>query len=164
MDNHDNYPPGISEIPDDTPFPTEADFDAALDTPAPATNTLERARTQLDQLATLRADAEELTIRREAEIRATIPDEIRARLQAIENTYDHQFQAIKGEMDRLEAEIKAAALAAGSSTKGQSGMQVIFSAGRVTWDTKGLTRYAKKHPEIDAFRVEGEPYVTIKRA
>ncbi len=38
----------------------------------------------------------------------------------------------------------------------------IYSKGRMSWDGKRLDGYATAHPEILAFRSEGQPSVSIR--
>lgn len=47
--------------------------------------------------------------------------------------------------------------------KGANNMMAVWSKGRVTWDGKGLGGYMVAHPEIEAFRREGKPSVSIRR-
>lgn len=164
------------DIPfDDIPFPTDEITTpwnpqdvAAIETEerAPATKAAaqERAATLLDQLFSLRADAEELEIERIKALKAAIPEALSRILKLIEDDFETRLNEKHREIATLEGQIKTAALTAAASTKGQSGMQVVYSAGRITWDNKGLTRYAKTHPEVSVFRVQGEPYVTIRKS
>ncbi len=41
-------------------------------------------------------------------------------------------------------------------------LHAVFSQGRVTWDTKGLDRFALSHPEVVKFRKQGTPSVALR--
>lgn len=83
------------------------------------------------------------------------------------------LNTIKAEADRLtieeqkalaecELRIKELTLAFGE-TVGGSVYQSTYNSGRVTWNNEGLKGYAVAHPEIEQFKREGKPYVSIKR-
>ncbi len=83
------------------------------------------------------------------------------------------LNTIKAEADRLtieeqkalaecELRIKEETLALGE-TVGGSVYQSTFNGGRVTWNNEGLKGYAVAHPEVEQFKREGKPYVSIKR-
>jgi hypothetical protein len=61
----------------------------------------------------------------------------------------------------LEAEVRAEVLRLGQSVR-REGVWAVFSRGRVTWDSKGLTQYAQAHPEVEKFRKVGKPIVAIR--
>lgn len=83
------------------------------------------------------------------------------------------LNTIKSEVDRLtieeqkalaecELQIKKLTLAFGGTVDG-SVYQSTYNGGRVTWDSAGLNGFAAAHPEIEQFKREGKPYVSIKR-
>lgn len=39
----------------------------------------------------------------------------------------------------------------------------VYNKGRVSWDSSGLNGYMVAHPEITAFRKEGEPSITLRK-
>lgn len=63
----------------------------------------------------------------------------------------------------LEADIKTEVIKHGASVKGAH-MQAVWLKPRVSWDTKALDGYSAAHPELLAFRKEGEPSVSIRKA
>ncbi len=89
--------------------------------------------------------------------------EIRERLAEIDAEFDPKIDALMQERAGLEAAIKAEVLRAGKTIKGTY-HSFVWSKGRVGWDTKALDGYAKAHPEIEAFRSEGNPSVSVRRA
>lgn len=60
----------------------------------------------------------------------------------------------------LEVDIKAGVMSAGFDATG-SIYRATITPGRVTWDGRGLDKYAVAHPELSQFRRQGEAYVTI---
>ncbi len=89
--------------------------------------------------------------------------EIRERLAEIDAEFDPKIDALMQERAGLEAAIKAEVLRAGKTIKGTY-HSFVWNKGRVSWDTKALDGYAKAHPEIEAFRSEGNPSVSVRRA
>jgi gas vesicle protein len=61
----------------------------------------------------------------------------------------------------LDAEVKEAVLELNETVSGTD-LQAIPCKGKTSWDGKGLTGYAVAHPEINAFKKTGNPYVMIK--
>jgi hypothetical protein len=61
----------------------------------------------------------------------------------------------------IEAEVKADVFTVGHSVRAE-GVQVIYYRPRVTWDSKGLARYAETNPEVEQFRKVGQPSVSLR--
>lgn len=118
---------------------------------------------KLERLAGLHADREGLEAQKQTLIDQVIPAEIKARLNDIEAEFAQKVQAVSANIEALEAEVKTATLAHGESVRAQ-GIQAVWTKGRQTWDSKGLSSYGESHPEVLQFRKEGEPSVTIRRA
>jgi hypothetical protein len=118
-------------------------------------------KTKLDELANLRAAHDALTLQKQALVDSVLTHEIKAKLSDIDAEFLGKHEAINDKANPLEAEIKQAILAHGASVKGTF-LHAIWAKGRVTWDTKGLVGYAVAHPEMSAFRSEGEPTVSLR--
>jgi len=41
-------------------------------------------------------------------------------------------------------------------------LEAVYVKGRISWDNKALDGYAAAHPEIGAFRKQGDPSVSIR--
>jgi hypothetical protein len=115
---------------------------------------------KLQELSELhsRADAERLAHEQKlneimAPVMEAITDENAMYQREIEWTHDT--------IAELQAEIKADVLALGKTVKAAN-MQAVYTKGRVTWDSKALDGYATGHPELFAFRKEGEPSVSFR--
>ena len=61
----------------------------------------------------------------------------------------------------LENKVKSLVVEGGKTEKGER-LQAVYTKGRVSWDTKAIDGYAISHPELFAFRKEGEPSVSIR--
>jgi hypothetical protein len=117
---------------------------------------------KLDQLANFYAQKEVLDIQKAELIAQVLTPEIRARLEEIEAEFATRVQAVNDNISALEAEIKGDVLQNAGSVKGTF-LRAVWNRGRVTWDTKGMDSYASDHPEVLAFRKQGEPYVSITK-
>jgi hypothetical protein len=115
---------------------------------------------RLQQLAELRAAAN-LTRTDYEQRRAEILKAVQTELEAVEAEYVPLLETASERMAALEAEIKAAVAEAGQSVK-HGNIQAVYARGRTTWDTKGLNSYAAQHPEINDYRREGKPSVSIR--
>jgi hypothetical protein len=115
---------------------------------------------RLDQLANFFAERDVLNLQKKELIDQVLTAEIKARLEEIESEFAGKLEAVEANIADLEEEVRQAALRHGSSVKGTF-LRVIWHKGRVSWDTHSLDSYAELHPEIIAFRKQGEPYVSI---
>jgi hypothetical protein len=117
---------------------------------------------KLDQLANFMAQRDVLGLQKQELIDQVLTPEIKARLEEIETEFAGRLEAVKTNIDLLEAEIRQEVLQHGSSVKGEF-LRVSWHKGRVSWDTRSLDDYARQHPEVTAFRKQGEPYVSIQK-
>jgi CRISPR/Cas system-associated protein Cas10 (large subunit of type III CRISPR-Cas system) len=115
---------------------------------------------KLDKLANFLAQRDVFNLQKKELIDQVLTPETRARLDEIEAEFAGKMEAVEANIAVLEEEIRQEALRQGASVKG-SFLRVIWHKGRVSWDTKSLDDYAKSHPEVIAFRKQGEPYVSI---
>jgi Tfp pilus assembly protein PilO len=115
---------------------------------------------KLDELAELRAAAS-LTRADYEQRRAEILRAVQAELEALEAEYAPLFETAAERQTALEAEIKALVAEGGQSVR-HRGIQAVYARGRTTWDTKGLTAYAAEHPEVNQYRREGKPSVSLR--
>lgn len=118
-------------------------------------------KTLIDKLADIHAAIDLLNIDRQAQIDALLTPEVRAQISDIEAEFGDKVEAAKANIEELQAQVKAMVLEHGESVKGAR-MQASFTKGRVSWDAKALDGYAVNHPELFAFRKEGEPSVSFR--
>lgn len=118
---------------------------------------------KLDQLAEFQAQRDAVMLEKQALLDEIYTAEIKARMAKIEAEFVGKTEAVNEKIAALEAEIKQAVISHGASVKGYV-LHAVFAKGRVSWDTKSLDGYATAHPELLAFRKEGEPSVSIRVA
>lgn len=117
---------------------------------------------KLDRLANFMAQRDVLGLQKQELIDQVLSPEIKARLEEIEAEFAGRLEAVQANIDELEAEIRQDVLHHGSSVRSEF-LRVEWHKGRVSWDTHSLDGYARAHPEIVAFRKQGEPFVSIKK-
>lgn len=100
---------------------------------------------------------------KQALIDTVLTPEIKEKLAEIDAEFDPKIEEISQEKAALEAEIKQEVLEAGRTVKGTY-HSFVWSKPRVSWDTKALDGYAAAHPEIQQFRIEGSPSVSVRKA
>lgn len=118
---------------------------------------------KLKKLEMFYAQRDALEGEKQALVDQVLTPEIKKRLDEIDAEVAAKAEAVEANIGALEAEIKADVLAHGESVKGES-VQAVWSKGRVTWDSKGLTAYSEGHPEILGFQKTGEPSVSLRRS
>lgn len=99
---------------------------------------------------------------KQALIDTVLTPEIKEKLAEIDAEFDPKIESVSQEKAALEAEIKTEILAAGRTVKGTY-HSFVWSKPRVSWDTKALDGYAAAHPEIQVFRAEGSPSVSVRK-
>lgn len=124
---------------------------------------LEQITKLLADLAEARAAKEVLRLDKEAAIASVIPPEVRAALDDIEAEYGDRDLVAGYTISDLELRIKALVAEHGATVKA-AGINAVYTAGRVTWDSKALDGFALNHPELFAFRREGKPSVSLRSA
>lgn len=116
---------------------------------------------KLNQLYEKRIARSEYSDKKAALIQTVLTDEIKAKLQEIDEEFATGFVIMDTEIASLEHEIKQHVYAYGETMKSDH-LMAVFTKGRQTWDNKGLDLYAEMHPEIIEFRKIGEPSVSIR--
>ena len=114
---------------------------------------------KLDDLARLRQEIEGRDQAVKDEIQSHLP---RASWQMIEALREEQW-LLEDQAIALEAGIKISVLEGGKSARGTD-LMATWNKPRVTWNAKGLDGFAVAHPEIKAFRREGNPTCSIRKA
>lgn len=117
---------------------------------------------KIRQLEELDAQAEITRLDKQKALSRVIPAEVKAKMETIELEFGQQLEAIRETIAKLESEVKLAVLNHGETVKGDR-YKAVYGKGRVSWNSKGLAGYMVAHPEIEAFRSEGSPTVSIRR-
>lgn len=115
---------------------------------------------RLEQLAEAKRYAAEIHVEYENR-RAAVMEQVRAQLEALDAEFGEMLCEADEEVVRLEGEVKEAVRTVGESVK-HEGIHAVYVRGRVTWDSRGLSRYAEIHPELLEFRRVGNPSVSIR--
>ena len=117
---------------------------------------------KLNRLADLRAAVDVTRMDFEAK-RAEILKKVQSELDAIDAEYEPLLEAAEANASTLEAEIKNDVLLSGQSIHSEV-FQAIYPRGRVSWDSAGISDYPRAHPEVLAYRKEGQPTVSLRLA
>src|SRR5262249_14105144 len=115
---------------------------------------------RLNELAEIQAAVEVTRLDYEFR-RAQILQAVQEELAALDEEYQPLLTTSAERVAALEEAIKAEVAEHGASVKGAH-VQAVFTRGRVTWDTRGLDGYARAHPEVLAFRKEGDPSISLR--
>jgi hypothetical protein len=116
----------------------------------------------LDQLANFQAQRDVLNLQKKELIDQILSEEIKARLEEIEAEFATRMEAVEENIALLEEEVKAEVIRHGATVRGTF-LRAVWNKGRISWDSHGIERYAKSHPEVLGFRKQGKPYVSITK-
>ena len=119
--------------------------------------------TQIEEYSRLTAGISDIETQKQALIERVLTPEIKDLLAEIDAEFDPKIAELNQTKAILEAQIKAQVLEAGRTIKGTY-HSFVWSKPRVSWDTKALDGYAAAHPEIQQFRIEGSPSVSVRKA
>jgi hypothetical protein len=117
---------------------------------------------KLNRLSKLYEQKQKYSREKQEIINGLLAPEIKAKMDEVEDEFKQQEEILLKIIDSLETEIKADTAKFGATVK-SSGFMAIWSKGRITWDTKGLTSFASSHPEVLEYRKEGKPIVSVRR-
>ena len=115
----------------------------------------------LEQLAEIRSQIDLLNVDKKNAIDSVITDEQQAAIRDIEFEFSEKLEAAQANASELEGQVNALVVEHGATVK-SSRLQAVYAKGRIVWDTKAMDGYAINHPELYAFRNEGEPSVSIR--
>lgn len=116
---------------------------------------------QLDQLASIRTQAEQYSEETQSLIDSTIPDYVWEMIAIVKSDRAAKLASLEAEAKVLEIKIRAAVIDHGETVSGAT-LQAVWNKGRHSWDTKALEGYAVAHPEIMKFVTVGQPTVSIR--
>lgn len=117
---------------------------------------------KLEDLAERQAQLSAVMAEKQNAIDAVMTAEMRQKLAEIDNEFASATDALSQQIESLEQQIKYDVAEFGASVKG-SLLQAVYSKGRVSWDTKGLDKYANEHPAVLAYREIGKPSVSLRQ-
>jgi len=116
----------------------------------------------LESLTELYAQKDLLLIDRKRAEQTAIPAEVQKRLDDIAAECCDKEMTVNANIAKLESEIKQAVITTGATAKGGS-LQAVYTAPRITWETKGLEGLMVAIPELEKFRKVGSPSVSIRK-
>ena len=82
-------------------------------------------------------------------------------IEDIKTEFNEKIDALTERNATISNTLKAYVIENGSTLNGKL-HQVVYTKGRVSWDTKKLDGYAAAHPEILEFKTEGEPSASLR--
>ena len=94
--------------------------------------------------------------------RAEILRAVQAELDALDEETAPMIEAISNKIATAEVQAKEVVIQKGESVKGY-GLHLVYTTGRVTWETKILDGMAALFPEINKARKVGAASVSIRR-
>lgn len=117
---------------------------------------------KLDALAEFQSQRDLLMLDKQKAIDSVITPEVKQQIADIEAEFSSKSSYVVTNITELETAIKNDVLSEGETVKGTR-LQAVWAKGRVSWDDKSLSGYAKAHPELNEFRKQGEPSVSIRQ-
>ena len=120
-------------------------------------NTVEK----LNQLAEWRSAVNEIYAEKQVLIESLYTPELKQKIQDIENEFKPKAESMNNSITNLETSIKADVIQSGETAQGDQ-LEAVFASGRKSWDTKGMDEAIKVLPQLEQFKKQGDPYVTIR--
>jgi hypothetical protein len=117
---------------------------------------------KLNLISVYRIELESLNSDQQKLIDSVMTDEIKKQLADIETSFSDKKANVTEQISELEAEVRQEVLVAKKTFTGDK-LMAVWNKGRISWDAKGLDGFAVAHPEIKAFRKEGDPSVTMRK-
>lgn len=118
---------------------------------------------KLERLLDARYAADALRLRMQQMIDEVLTPEQRRIIEDIKEEFHADIEAAQACADLQEAELKEMARALGKSVRSQRA-QIVYSAGRVSWDNDSLSAIAQteEFAWLSKFRREGAPVISIR--
>lgn len=122
--------------------------------------------------AEMQAETNAINSEKQALIDSIYTEEIREKVREIEEEYAPKIEGITSKFTEkamelnknisdTEAMIKADVIARGETAHNDI-LEAVFVNGRTTWDSKGLNEAIKVLPQLEQYKKQGDPYVTIR--
>ena len=121
-----------------------------------------RINASLEILSELTTNMEKIVSELEKAKYDAIPASLRRKLARIDREYEQRLNPVKVRIETVSANIRTDTVSYGESVK-NAGYHAVYAGGRITWNTVGLNGYAVAHPEVNEFRKDSGPYVTIRK-
>jgi uncharacterized protein YifE (UPF0438 family) len=95
------------------------------------------------------------------EARSAVLSQIRDQLAAVDAAYAERLRDA-ADAAATNEEMLRALIQRHKHSVTLAGVRAVYSAGRVTWDSKKMEVYAQAHPEVREFRKVGNPVVSLR--
>lgn len=95
------------------------------------------------------------------EARQRVLDTVREQLDAVDAQFAEQIQGATDDSAAAEKAVRELVLKVQRGFK-LAGIGVTYHPARVTYDPDKMTAYAMLHPEVEAFRKVGKPWVSVR--
>lgn len=115
----------------------------------------------LDALYAMRLLAASIKEEQQSLIDAILTEEQKEKILEINSEYATRIEDANHTLSEAEDKVKITVKGMGKTIKSNN-LQAVFTAGRVTWDSKGLQGYAAAVPELLKFQKVGEPTISIR--
>jgi hypothetical protein len=116
----------------------------------------------LEKYAAIEDEIEFMQNAKSMEQDQAIPDEVKAKLRAIEDHYSAQIEETQKRLSELKGVITEQVLKLGKTVPGTRVM-AVWNKGKTTWDGKLLSGFALAHPEVNACKKIGSPTVSFRK-
>lgn len=117
----------------------------------------------LDNLAKAQDALAAVTAQKEALRNTVLTPEVQQALEDIDAEFAAPTEAATALIAEAEASVKAAVVEHGASVKNGI-LQAVYSAPRISYDSKALNGLLIAMPELAAFRKESAPSVSIRKS
>ena len=116
---------------------------------------------KLDELAEVQAAQDAIRLAKKDRLAELLTAEQRQQFADIEAEAALRLADCSETEQQLVEIIKAATLETRQSVRGRR-LQAIWQKGRISWDTQALDGFAVAYPDVNRFREEGQPSVSIR--
>ena len=116
---------------------------------------------KLDYLFELQRAAEHAERAENELIDEILTSEIRQKINEIKEEFAPKKEAINEKIGQVDKEIRKDVIDKGETAKGVY-LECTYSAGRTSWDTKGLNKAIDLIPQLKQYKKHGNPYATIR--
>lgn|SRR5574343_200119 len=116
----------------------------------------------LNKLFEYQCQLDALELERQAARESILTPELKQKLNEIDLEFSGKSAGAQENITEITEQIKSFVIEQGKTIKSQK-LMAVYAKGRVSWDTKGVEGFALAHPELLAYRKEGEPSVSIRK-
>lgn len=116
----------------------------------------------LDVLHAKQMEISMLEADRDNTVRILLGDELYTKMSDFLNSKNNEIRTQEEQVKVMTEEVKELVIKEGKSVLGTF-FHAVYNKPRISWDNKGLDGFMVAHPELSAFRSEGQPTVSLRR-